>query len=313
HTWSMVPPDLCVRVHGTLEKLCHEATDLCGAGYTLERLTLEAVEKLQKCYVCKGTRKTPNCSMHTGSRQEMLNESTKEMERHWTCCGLIEVPNRRSKRKSGGCYPLKGHDLEDLEALAANFEFLETPAPVAGSSKRKAVVLDCEMGGSHFNRNELIWVSVVDFFTGETLIHEFVKPSTEILDWRTQFSGVSGSMASSLEAEKKLLDGWQQARQQLLGLIDSETIIIGHALHNDLYQLRLIHRRVVDTALTIPRITGKKHSVQSLSLELLEKVVQSSAHGHDCLEDTLSARELLIWCLRHPDEVWERAVQSQRQ
>ncbi|KAI5814596.1 ribonuclease H-like domain-containing protein, partial [Pyronema omphalodes] len=151
-----------------------------------------------------------------------------------------------------------------------------------------AVVLDCEMGGSHFNRSELIWVSVVDFYTGETLMHDFVKPSTPILDWRTQYSGVSKNLASSLEAQNIFFEGWQQAREQLLNYIDSNTIIIGHALNNDLDQLRLIHHRVIDTALTIPRIIGKKHSVQCLSLELLDKVVQDSAHGHDCLEDTLS-------------------------
>ncbi|KAI5814595.1 hypothetical protein BZA77DRAFT_356386 [Pyronema omphalodes] len=131
-----------------------------------------------------------NASVETAGDSQRVNQNDGvPLDMLWT----YQSPEPQFK-KSGRCHPLEEDELADMAAPATNFGFLETPLPIAGSSKRKAVVLDCEMGGSHFNRNELIWVSVVDFFTGETLIHEFVKPSTEILDWRTQFSGVSGSI-----------------------------------------------------------------------------------------------------------------------
>ncbi|CCX06536.1 Similar to RNA exonuclease 3; acc. no. Q5AL29 [Pyronema omphalodes CBS 100304] len=312
HTWSVVPKDLCKAVHRVLQKLCHEPLDLYDAKYTLHRHTPEAIARMQKCYICSGSRTTPTCSTHPGKQFQRLNRETNNQERHWTCCTTVEVVSRKSKRKPG-CNPLDKHTFEDLEGLAANFDFIETPAPITGTPKRKAVVLDCEMGGSRFGRSELIWVTVVDFYTGEDLVHDFVKPSTVIVDWRTQYSGVSEKMANGLEAKNHFINGWQQARELLLQHIDSDTIIVGHALNNDLDQLRLIHHRVIDTALTIPRIMGKKHSIQCLSLELLSKAVQNGTNGHDCLEDTLSARELLIWYLRHPDEVLDRTHQNLRE
>lgn len=38
--------------------------------------------------------------------------------------------------------------------------------------------------------------------------------------------------------------------------ISSETIIIGHALENDLKTLRMIHHRCVDTAVLFPHPAG---------------------------------------------------------
>ena len=50
----------------------------------------------------------------------------------------------------------------------------------------------------------------------------------------------------SLEGAKYTLD---QARRRLLQLIDKDTIIIGQSLENDFKVLRLIHTRVIDTAM----------------------------------------------------------------
>ncbi len=44
----------------------------------------------------------------------------------------------------------------------------------------------------------------------------------------------------------------QDVQKQLLGMIFAETILIGHSLHNDLRVLRLIHSRVIDTAILFP-------------------------------------------------------------
>lgn len=41
----------------------------------------------------------------------------------------------------------------------------------------------------------------------------------------------------------------EQARALFLELIDGDTIIIGHSLENDFKVLRLIHTRVIDTAM----------------------------------------------------------------
>ena len=47
------------------------------------------------------------------------------------------------------------------------------------------------------------------------------------------------------------------AIQRALGqLIGADTILIGHALDNDLRALRLVHQRVVDTAALFPHSRG---------------------------------------------------------
>ena len=65
-----------------------------------------------------------------------------------------------------------------------------------------------------------------------------LKPSLRLMD--------SGIM--SLEDAKYDLE---QARALFLELIDGDTIIIGHSLENDFKVLRLIHTRVIDTAMVI--------------------------------------------------------------
>lgn len=45
-------------------------------------------------------------------------------------------------------------------------------------------------------------------------------------------------------------------RNSLDALINSNTILIGHALENDLKTLRMIHHRCVDTAIMFPHRAG---------------------------------------------------------
>jgi RNA exonuclease 1 len=48
-------------------------------------------------------------------------------------------------------------------------------------------------------------------------------------------------------------------RAVLNTIIDSNTIIIGHSLENDLKTLRIIHGRCIDTALLLPHKAGKPY------------------------------------------------------
>ena len=48
----------------------------------------------------------------------------------------------------------------------------------------------------------------------------------------------------------------ESIRRSLDVLINSETIIIGHALDNDLKTLRMVHYRCVDTAILFPHRSG---------------------------------------------------------
>jgi RNA exonuclease 1 len=45
-------------------------------------------------------------------------------------------------------------------------------------------------------------------------------------------------------------------RKSLDNLINSETILVGHALDNDLKTMRIIHHKCVDTAILFPHRAG---------------------------------------------------------
>merc|ERR1740121_2569417 len=85
-------------------------------------------------------------------------------------------------------------------------------------------------------------VSLVDA-DGVTLYDSYVKPGEIILDYRTQFSGITPEVLAGVY--ETLAD--VQAR--LLEILTKDSIIVGHSLENDLSALKLVHNRVVDTAL----------------------------------------------------------------
>jgi len=54
----------------------------------------------------------------------------------------------------------------------------------------------------------------------------------------------------------KALDGWERARQEVWKFVDADTIIIGHAVKNDLDVLGMIHHQVVDSAILTKHMSG---------------------------------------------------------
>jgi hypothetical protein len=53
------------------------------------------------------------------------------------------------------------------------------------------------------------------------------------------------------------LNGWMTARSKVWELINSETILAGHSLKNDLDLLRMIHTKVVDSTILTSNAIGK--------------------------------------------------------
>lgn len=70
-------------------------------------------------------------------------------------------------------------------------------------------------------------------------------------DLNTRFSGIHPEEY----AERSVLP-LESIRRALARFISADTILIGHALDNDLRALRIVHRRVVDTAALFPHSRG---------------------------------------------------------
>lgn len=105
------------------------------------------------------------------------------------------------------------------------------------------VALDCELVYTTAGMS-LARVTVLSG-SGSVLLDEHVRPpaGVAIVDLNTRFSGVQDA-----DLDKAVLDvgGVQRALAQF---VDAETILVGHGLENDLKALRLVHTRVIDTAI----------------------------------------------------------------
>lgn len=187
--------------------------------------------------------------------------------------------------------------------------------------KRSAVVLDCEMVELVGGQNEVVRLCAVDFLTGQVLIDVYVVPRQKVFAWRTRVSGVTPVVLAEMKRQGRTLDGWEEARALLWEYIDEETILIGHALNNDLNVLGMIHTRIVDSAILTKAAVATdcdySWGLKKLCEQFLKKDIQTGSHGHDCLEDTFAAREVLLWCLRNSDrlELWavaERDLMEKR-
>lgn len=157
---------------------------------------------------------------------------------------------------------------------------------------------------------EVVRLCAVDYISGEVLIDSLVVPAEKIVQWRTRYSGVTPAMLAGARARGQALKGWQGARAELWKYMDADTILIGQSLHNDLSALRMVHTCVVDSAIltkmAVSPDCSRSWSLKTLSNVLLDLEIQTGKHGHDCLEDTLATREVVLECNRNPQklEAW---------
>ena len=89
---------------------------------------------------------------------------------------------------------------------------------------------------------------------GKVIMDELIKPSHPVLDMNSRFSGITSLEDAKLDLE--------QARDKFLELVNRDTIVVGQSLENDFKVLRLIHTRVIDTAMVRNvRSSGARHAV----------------------------------------------------
>jgi DNA polymerase III epsilon subunit-like protein len=173
--------------------------------------------------------------------------------------------------------------------------------------RRQAIVLDCEMVGVGHKGSisALARLSAIDFLTGELLIDKLVQPTQMVVDWRTKYSGITAKAMQAARDSGEILEGDATAREMLSRHMDDETVLIGHALYNDLEVLGIQHEKVVDSASLVEAAVG--HSVRTMwglkkvCKELLGIDIQDAGKkGHDSVEDALAAREVVLWCMEFP-------------
>lgn len=204
---------------------------------------------------------------------------------------------RQSPTVLKGCISELYHDYSHIvkSELAERWKLHATPKFAGLGRPRVAVALDCEMGRNIDDEQELIRLTMIDFFTKETLIDSLVSPTQQLKSTSRKYSGISFSMLKNAELSGNIIDGRDSARALMWNFIDPSTVIIAHGGVNDMAALRWIHLRVVDTLLleALQDQVSEKRSLKHLTLGRCGRAIQGG-HGHDSLEDALATRELVI-------------------
>ena len=135
--------------------------------------------------------------------------------------------------------------------------FASSPAASPEKPTTKAIVLDCEMAEVKGLSSEVVQVCAVDYLTGTVLLNKLVDPGEKVYDWRPEIHGITHATMQEAVSQGLALAGWTEARVELWKLLDEDTILVGQALQHDLKALRMVHPRVVDSA-----ILAKTHSAR---------------------------------------------------
>lgn len=220
----------------------------------------------------------------------------------------------------------EGYAFADFPLPTGSPRPADLPVPVAATAVT-AIVIDCEMAGTVDDDNELIHITIIDFFTGRVLLDQLVNPTRPIADWRTAITGIDAAMMQTAVQNNAALDGHEAACAELWEIADKNspnTILIGQSLQKDLTVLHTTPHatKVIDTAiLTAEAILGAKKSIKMRKRWGLKELCESlfgieirRADGpsssneeqevvaHDALEDVLATREVVLSRLLIPDE-----------
>lgn len=189
-----------------------------------------------------------------------------------------ELPkiNRRLRFTNYGMEELTEKELQ---------EYWELPDKVEGTYD--VIGIDCEMVTTK-NGSELARISCVNE-NGETILNELFKPNSDVIDYHTKFSGITEEILN------KATSKFEDLKTILSKIADKHTIIVGHSLENDLRAMKLIHDRVVDTALiynTDCRFPFKPGLSKLYSKYIKKPFRENENNEHDSNEDARAAMEL---------------------
>ncbi|KAB7496600.1 putative exonuclease [Armadillidium nasatum] len=170
--------------------------------------------------------------------------------------------------------------------LHSHYEKVTRDSPMFG--------IDCEMCRTVVGI-ELTRVSVVDEKLN-VIYSSFVKPSNQIVDFLTRYSGITPDHLVDVTTSVV------QVQQKLRKILPKDCILVGHGIDNDLIALKLLHPYLIDTSIiyNLSRNPYTKPSLKLLAKLFLNKDIQvGDVKGHDPSEDAAASLELALLKLRN--------------
>jgi len=148
--------------------------------------------------------------------------------------------------------------------------------------------IDCEMVSTTHDSTigDVARVSVVNE-EGECVYDTYVKPSTQIIDYRTIYSGITAEVLENITTTMA------DVQARFKELIPHDAILVGQSLENDLHSLKLYHPHVIDTALLFNNNSRHKPKLKVLAQRLLKTTIQKYGEGHSSIEDALTCMKLV--------------------
>lgn len=163
---------------------------------------------------------------------------------------IAMVQKTREHSRYSNLYDLTKYMEQDKNAgYSIDSLWVKTnPYDKTKESHPQVIAIDCEMCETmdpvtqQKDHRALCRVSIVDIEKNEVLLDTLVKPTWPVTNHRTWVNGIAAEHLDHVQFTLR------HAQAYLMALCTNETVIIGHAVHNDLAALRIDHTTVVDSA-----------------------------------------------------------------
>ena len=167
------------------------------------------------------------------------------------------------------------------QVVAIDCEMCETQDPLSGARNPKA----------------LCRISVVNAENPtEVLLDTLVKPDWPVTDYRTRINGITKEDLASVEFTLR------HAQAFMMALCSDETVIVGHAVQNDLAALFMEHHCVADSSFLF---FAKDSTTSAVSLKDLVRSIfkVDMPDTHDSVNDARKALECVLHWLQKDGDV----------
>ncbi|KAI5080556.1 hypothetical protein GOP47_0003739 [Adiantum capillus-veneris] len=157
------------------------------------------------------------------------------------------------------------------------------------------ISLDCEMVDCDNKTKGLVRVCAIDA-EYKLLVDMLVKPERPVIDYLTPITGISEADLTDVTCS------FYEAQTAVLKLLNSDTILVGHSLHNDLKALKIDHPRLIDTSFLF-QFRNKPDcynaGLNSLCKAILGYEFREDGKPHDCVIDATIPMRIVHHVLKH--------------